>query len=556
MIVCTLQNQTVRVTRMASSKQRKTKADKAGADRTQPLDRTFLDMTPEQVATLLERVDATMLPDEAAAIRGMAATVRCLDDEIRTKGTSIRRLRALAFGAATETTRKLFPPDKTKEPGAKRPKGEPKPGHGPRGSLAFPRALRVKVPHATLHTGDTCPECPKGRLYPKKRPAVMVRIVGMAPLHATVFEREVLRCSCCGESFPAAPPEGIGTQKYDETVPAMASLFRFGTGMPYHRFSRFLANLGLLLPTSTMNEMVMNAADLLEPVLDELMRWGAQGDLIHQDDTVMKILDRPDLRQIGKKLRKGVYTTGLISKFGKNRVALFITGMQHAGENLADLLKLRAADLAKPIQMCDALAANTCKKLDTIVAHCLAHARRKFAEVVDRFPDECRHLLETLREVYINDAAAEELSPPDRLAYHQEHSGKLMADLEQWLHGQIRDKLVEPNSGLGKAIGYMLNHWAGLTLFLREPGAPLDNNQIERGLKRAIMHRKNSMFYKTQEGARVGDLYMSLIHSAELNGANPFDYLVALLRNHAFVEENPEEWMPWNYQETLTEISK
>ena len=189
------------------------------------------------------------------------------------------------------------------------------------------------------------------------------------------------------------------------------------------------------------------------------------------------------------------------------------------------------------------------------MAHCLAHARRKFAEVVDRFPDECRHLLETLREVYINDAAAEELSPSDRLAYHQEHSGKLMADLEQWLHGQIRDMLVEPNSGLGKAIGYMLNHWAGLTLFLREPGAPLDNNQIERGLKRAIMHRKNSMFYKTQEGARVGDLYMSLIHSAELNGANPFDYLVALLRNHAFVEENPEEWMPWNYQETLTGLA-
>jgi transposase len=541
---------------MSPSKRRATKTDKAGPNQAGPaLDRRFLDMTPEQVASLLERVDASLPPEDAAAIRGMAATVRCLDEEIKTKGTSIRRLRALAFGACTETTRKLFPDKaKAKEP---QPKGEPKPGHGPKGSKAFPMAERVKVPHATLKSGDCCPECPRGRVYPTDRPAVMVRIVGMSPLYAKVIEREVLRCSGCGESFPAAHPEGPGPlKKFDETVPAMAALFRFGTGMPYTRFARFLLNLGIPLPMSTMCDLVMDAADLLDPVLDELMRWAAQGDLIHQDDTVMKILDRPDLRPIGKKKeRKGVYTTGLISKLGKNRVALFITGMQHAGENLADLLKLRMADLAKPIQMCDALAANTSQNLDTIVAHCLAHARRKFVEVHDRFPEECRHLLEVLREVYKNDAATKDLSPPERLAFHQEHSGKLMKDLEDWLHSQFRDRLVEPNSGLGKAISYMLNHWQGLTLFLREPGAPLDNNQIERGLKRAIMHRNNSLFYKTQEGARVGDLYMSLIHSAELNGANPFEYLAALLRNHAFVEENPEEWMPWNYQETLAGIT-
>jgi hypothetical protein len=303
-----------------------------------------------------------------------------------------------------------------------------------------------------------------------------------------------------------------------------------------------------------MSDLVFAAAAVFDPVLDELMRQAAQGELIYQDDTVMKILDRHDLikkRGKGQKERKGTYTTGLIAKVGQHKVALFITGQQHAGENLADLLKLRSADLAKPIQMCDALAANTAGKLDTIVAHCLAHARRKFVEVVNKFPEECRSLLETLRVVYINDSASEGMSPAERLAYHQEHSGPLMEGLARWLHQQIDDKLVEPNSGLGKAIGYMINHWTALTLFLREPGAPLDNNTAERGLKRAIMHRKNSLFYKTQEGARVGDLYMSLIHTAELNEANPFDYLVALQRNHAFVEENPEEWMPWNYQETL-----
>jgi hypothetical protein len=183
---------------------------------------------------------------------------------------------------------------------------------------------------------------------------------------------------------------------------------RFGTGVPFTRFSYFLKNLGAPIPRSTMSDLVFAAAAVFDPVLDELMRQAAQGELIYQDDTVMKILDRHDLikkRGKGQKERKGTYTTGLIAKAGQHKVALFITGQQHAGENLADLLKLRSADLAKPIQMCDALAANTAGKLDTIVAHCLAHARRKFVEVVNKFPEECSFLLETLRVVYINDSA-------------------------------------------------------------------------------------------------------------------------------------------------------
>ena len=93
----------------------------------------------------------------------------------------------------------------------------------------------------------------------------------------------------------------------------------------------------------------------------------------------------------------------------------------------------------------------------------------------------------------------------------------------------------------------MLKHWAGLTLFLREAGAPLDNNVCERALKKAILHRKNSLFCKTVHGAYVGDLYMSLIHTAELNGVSPFPYLVALMRNADVVSRNPAAWLPWNY---------
>jgi len=211
------------------------------------------------------------------------------------------------------------------------------------------------------------------------------------------------------------------------------------------------------------------------------------------------------------------------------------------------VLRRRREDLARPIQMCDALSANTAGDLDTIVAHCLVHARRKFVEVADDFPDECRFLLESLKAVYIHEAGTRGMSPEQRLALHQEQSAPVMDTIWAWLREQIDGRQVEPKSGLGEAIAYMEKHWSRLTLFLREPGAPIDNNLAERILKRAILHRKNSLFYKTLAGARVGDLFMSLIHSAELNKVNPFDYLVALQRYHALVEENPEEWMPWSY---------
>jgi hypothetical protein len=207
--------------------------------------------------------------------------------------------------------------------------------------------------------------------------------------------------------------------------------------------------------------------------------------------------------------------------------------------------------------MCDALSRNLPGELQTIVANCLAHARRQFVEIYDRFPDECGYLLESLRVVYRNDAAAHErqLSPAERLRLHQRESEPTMQQLRAWLTRQFEEKLVEPNSALGGAIRYMLNHWEKLTLFLREPGAPLDNNLCERALKKAILHRKNALFYKTENGARVGDLYMSLIHTCELCRENPSNYLTQLMRHSDNVAAHPADWMPWNYQAPLAALS-
>jgi len=254
--------------------------------------------------------------------------------------------------------------------------------------------------------------------------------------------------------------------------------------------------------------------------------------------------------------RTGVFTSGIVSTKEGRKIALFFTGRRHAGENLSEVLKARAAELGTPIQMCDALSRNLPRELKVIVANCIAHSRRKFVDVVESFPTECCYVLETLGKVYQNDASARKqaLSAEERLELHQRESGPVMEELHTWLKKQLEEKRVEPNSGLGEAISYALDHWEKLTRFLQVPGAPLDNNVCERALKKAILHRKGSLFFKTQNGARVGDTFMSLIYTCQLHGVDPFAYLNALQRHAEALEAKPEEWMPWSYKETLARL--
>jgi transposase len=174
-------------------------------------------------------------------------------------------------------------------------------------------------------------------------------------------------------------------------------------------------------------------------------------------------------------------------------------------------------------------------------------------DVAVNFPDECLYVLTILTDVYKNDAEAKEhgMSADQRLQFHQAESGPRMEELRAWLTVQIEDRMVEPNSGLGQAITYMRKHWDKLTVFLRQPAAPLDNNICEQALKKVILHRKNAYFYKTENGAHVGDLFMSLIHTCELNGVNPYDYLTELNKHASELSAYPVQWMPWTYRDTL-----
>lgn len=438
---------------------------------------------------------------------------------------------------------------------------EPKPGHGRNGVDVFTGAKKVAVPHPTLHSGCACPGlgC-NGKVYPVKKPAPIIEFVGQAPIQATVYELEKLRCGSCGEVFKAPAPEGVDDERYDASVSSVIAELKYGRGIPFTRIEVLQQQAGIPMPASTQWELVEEAAELLKPVHEELIRQAANAEVLQGDDTKVKLLkvERPADDE-----RTGLHTTAIVAgpKIGAPgpRIAVYISGVQHAGENLRDLLQRRAADLTRPIFMSDALAANTSKVskgVDILVANCLSHGRRGIVELIGSFPCQCRHIIEELGKVYGFDEEAREkgLDPKQRLLFHQTHSAPVMKKLWHWLNAQFTDAAetkVEPNSRLGKAIKYFLTHWKKLTLFLRYAGAPLDNNITERAIKKAVLHRKNALFYRTLNGAQVGDLYMSLIHTCELNGANSLDYLTVLQKHALRVREAPSDWMPWNYRDTL-----
>jgi transposase len=555
-----------------------------------------------KLEALLARIEATLGKEVAEPFRELLHGYQQFLKMLQNKEISLRKLQQMLFGAKTESTRNILGSDRasardgpattaaeagegvpsTSAPATSAPATSaagtsagagaepddnaegrrPAKGHGRNGARAYTGCAKVAVPLSWLKAGDACPACAGGKVYASVEPRRLVRLVGQAPVGGKVYELQQLRCHLCGAVFAADPPAGVGNEKYDATAVAMMALLRYGHGMPWNRLAALQRSLGIPLPAMTQWDLLRNAAERLVLVYEHFIQQAAQGRVLYNDDTQMRVLELMDEKARGQALRaddpqrRGIFTTGIVSVGDGQSIALFFTGPRHAGENLREVLLRRAQGLPPPTQMCDALDRNVPKDLEVILANCLSHGRRRFVDLVDEFPAEVTYILEALKQVYQVDAEAkqQDLSAEERLRLHQQHSGPVMADLHRWLEAQFDEKKVEPNGALGLAIAYLLRHWPELTLFLRVPGAPLDNNICEQALKMAIRHRKNSLFYKSRRGAFVGDLFMSLIHTCFLCDADPLDYLTQLLRHHEQAARVPQEWLPWNYQSAVAAV--
>jgi len=322
-----------------------------------------LDVTSEELAALVEGVREALGEAGYQKLQAAIRTLGYVTELLETRQATLDKLRRLLCHSSTEKTKTVLKQagietgeKKRKAPGATKSKT---PGHGRNGAAAYRGARKVEVPHASLKAGDPCPDCQRGKVYPQRDPGVLVRIKGQAPIAATVYELEKFRCNLCGDVFTAAAPEEAGEEKYDETAASMIALLRYGSGFPWYRLEGLQENLGIPLPVATQCEIVKETAAQIQPAMDELIRQAAQGEVMHNDDTSMRVLslDRGAASDVDIAAeRTGVFTSGIVSIGEGYRVGLYFTGRKHAGENLAGVLKQRAAGLAAPIQMCDALS--------------------------------------------------------------------------------------------------------------------------------------------------------------------------------------------------------
>jgi hypothetical protein len=187
------------------------------------------------------------------------------------------------------------------------------------------------------------------------------------------------------------------------------------------------------MPAATQWEVVEEAAELIKPAHEGMIRQAAQGEVLHNDDTSMRVLH---LEREPSDERTGVFTSGIVSTGQGREIAVYFTGRHHAGENIAEVLHQRAMELPSPIQMCDARSRNVPKLaagVEILLANCLAHGRRQSVEVAANFPDECRLVLETLGRAYGHDASARErgLTSLEHLQLHRERSGPVMEELHR-----------------------------------------------------------------------------------------------------------------------------
>jgi transposase len=530
-------------------------------------------LSREEGEALLVRLEANTLTAEDRQVLGKVLTFYFwLLFAVREAKLSLKRLKALVFG---EKPKRREPPDvggaggsggsagegsgATTRGGASAAgaeataAGERRAGHGRQGADVYQTAQRVECRHEELAVGERCPACGRGRLY--RLPAGLeMRLDGNALLSAVRYELEKLRCSACGQVFTAAPPATAGTEKYTARARAVIALGRYYLGVPWYRLEEYQAMVGVPVPDATQWDLIEHVGNCAFPVFKYLERRAAQGEVIYQDDTAARVLTLiAENRQLDAPERTGMYTTGLIAEVEGRRICLYYAGRQHAGENLAALLRQREPQRDKPLVMSDALASNAAAEQTLIRCHCLAHGQRKFRDLDEDFPGESAVVTQVLRQVFEHDAEARtrQLSAAERLAYHQTWSGPLLAGLKAWLEQQGVERTVEPNSSVGQAIAYLLKHWTSLTRFLTVPGAPVDNNVAERALKLCIRQRKNSLFYATEHSAYIASLLTSVIATCVQAGVNALDYLVAVQEHRQAVFANPGAWLPWTYQTAL-----
>lgn len=448
-------------------------------------------------------------------------------------------------------------------------------GHGRNGAGAYVNAKHAFHALVVGVIGAICEACGVGRMS-RYREKLIVVVKGQPLFDAAVHHFEQARCRLCGAIIraegTAAVCAGLGSSyiTYDWSACAMLLVMHYFGGLPFKRIESLQTGWGIPMPDANQWTVADQSADLLLPLYRALERHGIDNAVaLRIDDTGSMIVDvRRQIRAevaaleaLGAStsdVRTGINATGVYLETEQGKILLFFTGRHHAGEIIDRVLEHRSAarhDQAKLVKVSDAASKNFLHahtdELEEAV--CNAHAYLKFRAVKDQNLEAYSLAGEVYKKVFDNDdvAKAQGMSPHERMLHHREHSLPEMKRLKKMCRDKLASKLVEPNAPLWEPLTFIINQWERLTKFCEVPGVPLDTNIVEQMLIIPVRYLAGSFNYKTQSGAEVGDLHMSLVASANANGVEPVAYLTECLDNHEDLANRPEYYLPWVYRARL-----
>ena len=440
------------------------------------------------------------------------------------------------------------------------------------------------IAHTLSAEEKICPCC-KNKMH-KQRPKTRTYVLALPMLSTETHVSESYRCLSCDVQETANKRNDIANEcigRYHFSAVSSLATLRYQCGMASYRIENMSDALGIKVADSTQWYLFENTASIVQPFVCYLEKEVANAPKQHVDDTHNIILDlvkgieeeQEQALQQGKnpqKVRSGIHTTNLTGVFPEGQIVLYKTGLHHAGEILAQILSKRTID-EQIIIMADAASANISKinlqeNENIKIANCNSHTVRKFKDLADKETETARknriknhetseylnYFLFRYKTIFKNENLTKNMTPKERLYFHQNNSLPLMLEMKNKIEQDIHNKIFEPNNETGKVYKYFSNHFIKLCAFCYFEGAPVCNNLSERMLKSIIRHRKNSLFFKTQIGATVADILTSILFTAKENNLNSVEYLRDLLIYQNLWKQNPKDWLPWNYLETINKI--
>ena len=440
------------------------------------------------------------------------------------------------------------------------------------------------IAHTLSAEEKVCPCC-KNKMH-KQRPKTRTYVLALPMLSTETHVSESYRCLSCDVQETANKRNDIANEcigRYHFSAVSSLATLRYQCGMASYRIENMSDALGIKVADSTQWYLFENTASIVQPFVCYLEKEVANAPKQHVDDTHNIILDlvkgieeeQEQALQQGKnpqKVRSGIHTTNLTGVFPEGQIVLYKTGLHHAGEILAQILSKRTID-EQIIIMADAASANISKinlqeNENIKIANCNSHTVRKFKDLADKETETARknriknhetseylnYFLFRYKTIFKNENLTKNMTPKERLYFHQNNSLPLMLEMKNKIEQDIHNKIFEPNDEIGKVYKYFSNHFIKLCAFCYVEGAPVCNNLSERMLKSIIRHRKNSLFFKTQIGATVADILTSILFTAKENNLNSVEYLRDLLIYQNLWNQNPKDWLPWNYLKTINKI--